>query len=119
MKRRRQKTSTAVEIFNLLLLPFALLLRMANRYPPMQADIDAFYQSPPWKRLRYQVILKHGRECMCCGGYSKRANVDHIEPLRTHWHLRLKPSNLQVLCPDCNIGKGSWDRTDWRKSPAP
>lgn len=26
-------------------------------------------------------------------------------------------SNLQVLCADCNLGKGAWDATDWRPSP--
>jgi hypothetical protein len=31
------------------------------------------------------------------------------------WHARrLDPNNLQVLCNDCNMGKGSWDQTDFR-----
>jgi 5-methylcytosine-specific restriction endonuclease McrA len=43
--------------------------------------------------------------------------VDHIRPLRKHWHLRLDPANLQVLCSDCNMGKSNSDVTDWRTTP--
>lgn len=28
--------------------------------------------------------------------------------------LALSMDNLQVLCGDCNHGKGNWDVTDWR-----
>lgn len=45
-------------------------------------------------------------------------NVDHIKPRKTHPHLALDPSNLQVLCDVCNHGKGNWDKTDWRKPTA-
>lgn len=38
----------------------------------------------------------------------------HIQPRKTHPHLALVLSNLQVLCHDCNHGKGNWDTTDWR-----
>lgn len=40
--------------------------------------------------------------------------VDHIKPLSKFWHLRLERSNLQVLCDECNMGKGAWDETDHR-----
>jgi 5-methylcytosine-specific restriction endonuclease McrA len=42
-------------------------------------------------------------------------NVDHIKPRRRFPELSLDPDNLQVLCGNCNTGKGSWDTTDWRK----
>ena len=32
-------------------------------------------------------------------------------------HLALKLTNLQVLCGDCNAGKGNRDTTDWRPNP--
>lgn len=41
-------------------------------------------------------------------------HVDHIKPVCTHPELCLDPENLQVLCDDCNLGKGSSDCTDWR-----
>lgn len=39
-------------------------------------------------------------------GNPVRIVVDHIKPISKHWHLRLDPDNLQVLCNDCNKGKG-------------
>lgn len=89
-------------------------------------QVKAFYASWEWKRLRYDVIQERGRKCECCNRTAQDhgivINVDHIKPIRYHWHLRLVQSNLQVLCDDCNMGKGSRDETDWRKSedaPAP
>lgn len=84
---------------------------------PTQADIDAFYVSWDWARLRYRAIQKSGRTCMCCGASAAdgaKIHVDHIKPVRRFWHLRLDPDNLQVLCEPCNMGKGSWDETDFR-----
>jgi 5-methylcytosine-specific restriction endonuclease McrA len=37
-----------------------------------------------------------------------------IKPRKTHPHLALSVSNCQILCSDCNKGKGNWDDTDWR-----
>ena len=74
-----------------------------------------------------QVLKQFGPVCMCCGarredlniaGEPVRICVDHIKPLSTHWELRLERQNLQVLCDECNQGKGGWDSTDWRASAA-
>jgi 5-methylcytosine-specific restriction endonuclease McrA len=84
----------------------------------------AFYDSWDWKKARYQVLQKHGPVCMLCNatrtdldleGKPVRIVVDHIKPLHTHWEFRLDPDNLQVLCYDCNKGKGAWDQTDYRR----
>lgn len=84
---------------------------------------DAFYGSWDWRKLRMQVIKKHARRCMCCGstpedttvdGQPVRLVVDHIKPVAKYWHLRLVASNLQILCDECNMGKGAWDETDHR-----
>lgn len=82
-----------------------------------QADINAFYDSWEWKRCRYDFIKDKKRLCACCAASAAtgvRIVVDHIKPIRRFWRLRLDPSNLQILCDDCNKGKGSRDYTDWR-----
>ena len=76
--------------------------------------VQRFYESYDWRRLRYAIIQKYGRECMCCGAKNVQIHVDHIKPLRKNWDLRLDPDNLQVLCFECNHGKGNWDETDFR-----
>lgn len=84
-----------------------------------------FYKSWDWRTLRMQVLRRHGARCQCCGaspcdfdtaGNPVKIVVDHIKPLATHWHLRLEPTNLQILCDECNQGKGAWDETDYRPS---
>lgn len=83
-----------------------------------EADIQAFYESWDWKRLRYRALQRHGRKCLSCNVAASdgaRIVVDHIKPIRHHWHLRLDPENVQPLCDDCNMGKGSWDETDFRR----
>lgn len=77
--------------------------------------LKEFYNSYDWKKLRYETILKYGRICMACGATNCVINVDHIKPPRFFWALRLDPNNVQILCSDCNHGKGNWDTTDWRK----
>jgi len=88
---------------------------------------EDFYKSWEWRTLRMTVLKKHGPRCMCCGstpdqtalhGAPVRIVVDHIKPLYTHWHMRLDADNLQVLCDECNMGKGAWDTTDWRSDDA-
>ena len=84
---------------------------------------EAFYKSWDWRTLRMQALKKHGARCQCCGatkdsvdisGNQVRIVVDHIQPLARRWDLRLDLENLQILCDECNMGKGAWDRTDWR-----
>jgi 5-methylcytosine-specific restriction endonuclease McrA len=81
------------------------------------AKSKEFYASQQWRFLRYEVFLRDGRICVLCGATPEdgtRLHVDHIIPLRQDWGLRLKIDNLQVLCEECNHGKGSRDSTDWR-----
>lgn len=82
-----------------------------------RAKVNEFYKSLPWQYLRYDVFLRDGRICVLCGATPEDGimlHVDHIIPLRQDWSLRLKAENLQVLCENCNAGKGSTDITDWR-----
>jgi 5-methylcytosine-specific restriction endonuclease McrA len=77
-----------------------------------------FYLSWEWKRLRYQALKLHGRRCQCCGWAPGDSDghlvVDHIKPRRHYPELELDLSNLQVLCNDCNMGKGSAYEDDFR-----
>jgi hypothetical protein len=84
---------------------------------------EDFYKSWDWRTLRMKIIKRHGKRCQCCGatpsdmdsaGNPVRIVVDHIKPLSKYWQLRLVPSNLQILCDECNQGKGAWDETDHR-----
>lgn len=85
--------------------------------PSQEATIRAFYDSWEWKRLRYDFIKDQKRRCQCCGATAEggaKIVVDHIKPIRRFWSARLDKTNLQLLCDDCNMGKGSRDETDWR-----
>lgn len=78
---------------------------------------DAFLQTYAWKKVRMQALLQWGARCMCCGATPSSGaimNVDHIKCRRRFPELALALDNLQILCGDCNHGKGNWDMTDWR-----
>jgi 5-methylcytosine-specific restriction endonuclease McrA len=79
---------------------------------------DDFYASWEWKRVRYEALKIHGRRCQCCGWQPGDCDghlvVDHIKPRRRYPELELELSNLQVLCNDCNMGKGAAYEDDFR-----
>ena len=81
---------------------------------------DEFYRSYGWRSLRIATLeanrKRHGGlRCECClAGTTGRWHVDHIHPRSSHPELALEPANLQVLCEDCNLGKGDRYTTDWR-----
>lgn len=101
--------------------------RRAAKAPAVSTK-EEFYKSWEWRTLRMEVLKEHGRSCQCCGaepgmkdaaGDPVRICVDHIKPLSKFWHLRLDRKNLQVLCDECNQGKGNWDQTDFRPVNGP
>lgn len=78
----------------------------------------SFYDSPEWRKVRYQALVRSDGRCQCCGASSRDGvvlHVDHIKPRSKYRHLELCLSNLQVLCADCNLGKSNIDETDWRQ----
>lgn len=80
---------------------------------------DPFYQSFEWRRLRMQILEQRGARCECCGRVAMdgiKINVDHIKPRKRYPSLALDPTNLQVLCDECNHGKGNLFETDWRRA---
>ena len=73
-----------------------------------------------WRRARIDA-LETNRErygaltCECClTNATSQWHVDHIRPRSSHPELALEPANLQILCADCNLGKGVRYATDWR-----
>lgn len=81
---------------------------------------DEFLSSYAWRRLRMEILIEQGRRCQCCGATPSDGavmHVDHIKPRRLFPELALEKSNLQVLCGECNHGKGNWDQTNWREAP--
>lgn len=80
---------------------------------------DDFYLTDAWRAVRYKALKRSSGACECCGAGPMSAHplhVDHIKPRSRFPELALVASNLQVLCEDCNVGKGSADETDWRPS---
>jgi 5-methylcytosine-specific restriction endonuclease McrA len=77
---------------------------------------DDFYSSQAWRQARYQALRNCNGRCMLCGDPPGRfsLHVDHIKPRSKFPALALEPSNLQVLCRDCNLGKSNTDAIDWR-----
>ena len=91
--------------------------KTTNRTKKTFVVTDAFLSTYEWRKLRMQALKKYGPKCMCCGATPKDGavmNVDHIKPRKTFPSLALDINNLQILCHDCNHGKGNWDQTDWR-----
>lgn len=78
---------------------------------------DAFLSTYEWRKVRMEALKKYGPKCQCCGATPATGavmNVDHIKPRKKWPSLALDVNNLQILCHDCNHGKGNWDDTDWR-----
>jgi 5-methylcytosine-specific restriction endonuclease McrA len=83
---------------------------------PASNDFLSTYE---WRITRMKALKKHGAKCQCCGASAATGSVihvDHIKPRRIYPELALDVNNLQILCHECNHGKGNWDMTDWRKS---
>ena len=87
-----------------------------NIKPVLIVKGKPFCKTDEWLSLRYDALVKYGRRCCCCGVTSESAvmHVDHIKPKSLHPELALDINNLQILCKDCNFGKGNRDDTDLR-----
>ena len=80
---------------------------------------DGFLQTYAWRKVRMMALKSSNGRCVCCGASPKEGailNVDHIKPRKFFPELALEVTNLQVLCHECNHGKGNWDMTDWREA---
>lgn len=89
---------------------------MGRPHPDYVKDAD-FYNGNAWRTLRYAALKNSDGRCNCCGasaGDGAVLHCDHVIPRYKAPHLALEIDNIQILCGDCNIGKGAWDDTDWR-----
>jgi 5-methylcytosine-specific restriction endonuclease McrA len=95
------------------------IARWQKQSTPAKAFVatDDFLTTFEWRKLRMEALIKYGRRCVCCGATPMTGatmNVDHIKPRKLFPELALDINNLQILCHECNHGKGNWDQTDWR-----
>jgi len=87
--------------------------RIQNKFhaiPYRQGMRSEFYSTQEWRSLRWRVLMECGAVCCVCGATKETSgrplHVDHIKPRYKFPALELVRSNLQVLCEDCNLGKG-------------
>lgn len=77
-----------------------------------EKKLHDFYNSKEWKEMRKKVHSELTHMCsVCCA--TTNLHVDHIKPLRYFWEQRLDEDNLQILCSECNLEKGSM--LNWTK----
>ena len=58
-----------------------------------------------------ELFIAQDGECICSADLTKGFHVDHVHPLSkggSNW-----PSNLQLLCPKCNLSKGARTMEEW------
>ncbi len=82
---------------------------------------DPFLECAEWRVMRMRALERDGAKCACCGRTAQDGitiNVDHIKPRARFPELALTLDNLQVLCDECNHGKGNKFETDWRRTPS-
>lgn len=83
---------------------------------------EAFYKSTIWLKFRFDILKNRKRMCVLCGrgpGDGFQIELDHIKPRYLFPELALKEKNIQILCRECNRGKGLKEfkvRTILRKS---
>ena len=85
--------------------------RCAYTTQPYSTGMKAlFYATDEWRKLRWRVLSVSNGKCTMCGRNSSHGivlHVDHIKPRSKYPDLELEIDNLQVLCEDCNLGKGA------------
>jgi hypothetical protein len=60
------------------------------------------------RKLRYAILKRDDYRCVLCGASAKdgaKLHIDHIIPASKGGGIH--PSNLRVLCADCNLGKAA------------
>ena len=109
----------------------AAAAKRKRREPPPETYADRakrFRASAEWRKLRYTALAanakRHGGTARCelCGRSRRDGAIlhaDHIEPLSRNWSRRLDPTNIQIMCDTCNLGKSNRDDADFRPPEEP
>lgn len=82
---------------------------MHQAYNKKRDDVDRFYGSTEWRKLR-DLFIAQNPLCVQCEaeGITKPAKVvDHIKPMREHPDLALDINNLRALCHECHNAIGA------------
>lgn len=111
--KRAKKERKVLRELGLYVKPNSPVIRVGG----VDVKSNAFLETYEWRKLRMEALKKYTPRCMCCGATPANGavmNVDHIKPRRLFPSLAMDINNLQILCHDCNHGKGNWDQTDWR-----
>jgi 5-methylcytosine-specific restriction endonuclease McrA len=69
-----------------------------------------FYASREWREFRIKVLARFESRCFACGrtpAHGVALHVDHIQPRYLYPDRAFDPENMQILCEDCNLGKGA------------
>lgn len=116
-ERKRQQLAEAKKLG--LTLQELRLSKKSQAPKPTGVDVTSveFLSTYEWRKTRMIALKKYGARCQCCGASAATGaviHVDHIKPRKLFPQLALDVDNLQVLCHECNHGKGNWDMTDWR-----
>ena len=88
-------------------------------YQALKAYLSSQDGVTKWQQVRFEALRCSGGRCCLCGATAKSGvtlHVDHIKPKSRYPLLAFELSNLQVLCADCNLGKGNRSEDDFRSN---
>lgn len=70
-----------------------------------QTEVNRFYHSSEWKRVRLLVLQRDYYRCQVCkraGRLTVADTVHHITPVKVDPLRRLDPDNLESICRACH-----------------
>ena len=67
-----------------------------------EEEIQKFYNSEEWKKLRTEVFTRDNFTCQDCNKYGGYLEANHIKARSRHPDLKLVASNIETLCKPCH-----------------
>jgi 5-methylcytosine-specific restriction endonuclease McrA len=86
--------------------------RTPHRQTPKRQELQRFYSSTQWRRVRDQVRKRDGA-CTTCGT-TEHLTVHHLVSISTDPTLALDPDNLATLCRSCHAKTSNTTRARTR-----